>query len=103
MSLLRKVKKYYKWFWDEAFGGDYDAWGTSTYFMEIGIDLYANRQLEVYENGNVLSYDGSHHADNFGRLCDQRLGDGDIQEFEISKAEFEQVWQTKIPINRAII
>lgn len=100
MLVLQKVKKYYKWFWDECFSGDYDHWGTSTYFMEIGLDLYADRQLEVYENGNVLSYDGSHVTDDFGRLCDQRLGHGDIQEFEISKAEFEQVWQTNQPINR---
>ncbi len=100
MATFRKVKKYYKWFWDESFSGDYDTWGTSTYFMEIGLDLYANRQIEVYQNGNVLSYDGSHFSDNFGRLCDQKIGDGDIQEFEISQTEFEQVWDSKIPINR---
>jgi hypothetical protein len=101
MSLLRqKIKKYYKWFWDECFTGDYDAWGTSTYFMEIGIDLYASRQIEVYENGNVLTYDSNHLADNFGMLCDQRLSDGNLEEFEISKAEFDQVWFTKTPINR---
>jgi hypothetical protein len=100
MTILQKVKKYYKWFWDESFEGDYDQWGTSTYFMEVGTDLYAARQLEVYENGNVLSYDGSHNVDDFGMLCDQRISDSNIQEFEISQGEFEEVWQTKTPINR---
>jgi hypothetical protein len=33
-------------------------------------------------------------------LCDKRIDLLDIQEFEITQAEFEQVWQTKIPINR---
>ncbi|MBE9205546.1 hypothetical protein IQ244_03285 [Nostoc sp. LEGE 06077] len=94
-----KVKKYCKWFWDESLGGDYDSWGTSTYFLEIGDDLYPIRQIEVYENGNVLFYDSSHCADNYGMLCDQAIQEEDIQEFGITEAEFEQVWNTKIPMN----
>ncbi|MCC5641054.1 hypothetical protein LC593_35545 [Nostoc sp. CHAB 5844] len=100
MLLSTKVKKYCKWFWDESLGGEYDAWGTSTYFLEIGDDLYPIRQIEVYENGNVLFYDSSHFADNYGMLCDKRIQEEDIQEFGITKAEFEQVWNTKIPMNR---
>lgn len=100
MSLSTKFRKYCKWFWDESLGGDYDTWGTSTYFMEVGRDLCAVRQIEVYENGNVLFYDGSHFADNHGMLCDKPLGEKDIQEFGISKAEFEQVWNTRTPMNR---
>ncbi|MBD2498998.1 hypothetical protein [Nostoc sp. FACHB-280] len=95
-----KVKKYCKWFWDETLGGEYDAWGTSTYFLEIGNDLYPIRQIEVYENGNVLFYDSSHFADNYGMLCDKPIQEEDIREFGITKAEFEQVWNTKIPMNR---
>ncbi|WP_193198060.1 hypothetical protein [Nostoc sp. MG11] len=100
MSLSLKAKKYCKWVWDESFEGEFDTWGTSTYFMEIGQNLHAIRQIEVYENGNVLSYDGNHFSDNYGMLCDQRIGEDDIQEFEITKIEFEQVWNTKTPINR---
>ncbi|MDP5337160.1 MAG: hypothetical protein NWQ28_01105 [Nodularia sp. (in: cyanobacteria)] len=100
MSLSRKLKKYCKWFWDESLGGEYDTWGTSTYFMEVGYDLCAVRQIEVYENGNVLFYDGSHFADNHGMLCDKPLGEEDIQEFGITQAEFEQVWSSKTPMNR---
>ncbi|MBH8573947.1 hypothetical protein I8752_13130 [Nostocaceae cyanobacterium CENA369] len=99
MSISKKIKNYCKWFWDESLGGEYDAWGTSTYFMEVGADLCPVRQIEVYENGNVLFYDSSHFADNYGMLCDKPLGEEDIQEFGITKAEFEQVWNTKTPMN----
>ncbi|MEA5617557.1 hypothetical protein VB711_06850 [Cronbergia sp. UHCC 0137] len=100
MPTLQINKKYYKWNWDVSLGGDYDEWGTSTYFMELGYDLYAVRQVEVYQNGNVLFYDSNHVSDNHGMLCDKRIDAGDIKEFEISKAEFDQVWQTKTPINQ---
>ncbi|MFB2645355.1 hypothetical protein ACE09Y_03645 [Raphidiopsis sp. BLCC-F218] len=100
MSTLQKSGKYYKWSWDVSLGGEYDSWGSSTYFMEIDSDLYAIRQVEVYENGNVLFYDKSHLFDDYGMLCDKRLDDNNIEEFEISKAEFEEVWQTKKPINQ---
>lgn len=100
MSTLQKTKKYYKWSWDVSLGGEYDAWGCSTYFMEIDSNLYAHRQIEVYENGNVLFYDKSHVADNYGMLCDKKLVDNNIEEFEITKAEFEQIWQSKTPINK---
>jgi hypothetical protein len=100
MSLVDKFTKYCKWCWDESLGGEYDEWGTSTYFLEVGDDLCALRQIEVYENGNVLFYDTSHLADDHGMLCDQPLRENDIQEFGITKAEFEQVWNTKKPMNR---
>lgn len=103
MRSLTQEKKYCKWFWDESLGGDFDTWGTSTYFIEltlVGNDLCATRQIEVYENGNVLSYDEQHFADNYGMLCDQMLDTQDLQEFGITQAEFEQAWSTNTPINR---
>ena len=48
ISRSPNTKKYCKWFWDESLGGDFDAWGTSTYFMEFGDNLCAIRQIEVY-------------------------------------------------------
>jgi hypothetical protein len=100
MPILQNVKKYCKWDWDVSLGGEFDAWGTSTYFIEVGSDFYPLRQIEVYENGNVLFYDSSHFEDDYGMLCDKKFEEGDIEEFKISRAEFEQVWQSKIPINR---
>ncbi|MCF4968555.1 hypothetical protein [Nostoc sp. CMAA1605] len=103
MPTMAPQKKYCKWFWDESLGGDFDTWGTSTYFIEltlVGNDLCATRQIEVYENGNVLFYDEDHLADNYGMLCDKPLDSKDLQEFGITQAEFEQIWNTKTPMNR---
>jgi outer membrane protein assembly factor BamB len=100
MSLSTTKKRYCKWFWDESLGGDYDNWGTSTYLMEVGHNLYAIRQIEIYQNGNVLFYDSSHVADDCGRLCDKPLNEEDIQYYAIDEAEFEEIWNTKIPMNR---
>ncbi|AKG24186.1 hypothetical protein [Calothrix sp. 336/3] len=94
--------KYYKWFWDEPLGGDFDTWGTSTYFLEIGDNFYPLRQIEIYENGNVLFYDRQHLSDEFGMLCDQPFRTLEIQEFEITSDEFELMWNTQVPINRCV-
>jgi hypothetical protein len=98
--MILKDMKYYKWFWSVPLGGDFDAWGTSTYFLEIGEGAYTHRQIEVYENGNVLSYDKKHVSDDYGRLSDKPIVDDHLEEFEISEAEFEQVWTSQIPMNR---
>ncbi|BAY10693.1 hypothetical protein [Calothrix sp. NIES-2098] len=103
MSLSKNHKRYCKWFWDESLGGEYDDWGTSTYLMEVGHDLYALRQIEIYENGNILFYDSSHLADNYGMLCDKQFNEEDLQEFAINKAEFEEIWNSKIPMNRSTV
>ncbi len=92
--------RYYKWFWTVPLGGDFDAWGTSTYFLEIGENAYTSRQIELYENGNVLSYDKKHFSDDYGRLSDQPIKDDNLEEFEITEAEFEYVWNENIPMNR---
>ncbi len=96
------MMKYYKWFWDEPLGGEFDTWGTSTYFVEIDDTLHALRQIEVYENGNVLFYDKNHIWDDYGMLSDKRIGKEDIEEFAITQTEFEQTWNSKTPINREI-
>jgi hypothetical protein len=90
--------KYYKWFWSVGLGGKFDEWGTSTYFLEIGVNAYTNRQIEVYENGNVLFYDRSHTWDEYGRLNDKPNYEN-LDEFEITQDEFEKVWHTMVPIN----
>jgi hypothetical protein len=95
-----KAMKYCKWFWDESLGGAFEEWGTSTYFMEINDNSRVVRQIEVYENGNVLFYDATHLGDDYGMLSDKRMEKEDIQEFEITKGEFELIWNTKRPINR---
>ena len=77
-------------------------WGTCTFYFETDDNLWPVRQIEVYENGTVLSYDEFHLMDEYGRLADQpfTLSLAGLDEFEIDAGEFEHVWDTYTPSNR---
>jgi hypothetical protein len=62
--------RYFKRPWDEPRGDEYDSLGTTTFYFEVGPDLYIWRQIEVYENGSVLKYDRSHLYDAYGQLAE---------------------------------
>jgi hypothetical protein len=73
------------------------AWGPWTVYLEIGEELWPVREVEVFDNGEMLSYDCAHWVDGFGMLnCGRHrrpgasggLGD------EIGAEEFERVWAT---------
>jgi hypothetical protein len=73
------------------------AWGVCTSYLEIGGDLYAMRQVDVYENGNALRYDREHWSDDFGAIggmkCDaQRWQKAWGLDEKITAAEFEAAW-----------
>jgi hypothetical protein len=72
-------------------------WGKFTRYLEIGNDLWPVRQVDVFENANMLSYHRTHWVDEFGMLGDARINRnrkhgpwGHSQ--EINAAEFEGVW-----------
>jgi hypothetical protein len=72
-------------------------WGRFTRHLEVGEDLRAVRQVDVFENGNLLSYDRDHWVDDFGMLSDARNNRNCKrgpwgQSGEIEAAEFERVW-----------
>lgn len=94
--------RYFKYRWKEPRGDKYDDWGFITFYHEVDEDFYPTRQLEVYDNGNVLKYDLQHLDDEFGMLADQSLEDAleDSDTFEISGNEFEDVWAAKTALNR---
>ncbi len=91
--------KHYSRHWNETRGDEYDSWGKATYFFEVGSDQRVVRQLEIDENGNVLSYDQWHSEDQFGRLA-KDFDPVDMQPFEISPQAFEEAWSRNVPINR---
>ncbi len=74
-------------------------WGRITQYREVAEDQFALRQVDVYENGNVLRYNRSHRRDANGSL----IGSGfsrkpkwavDFPGAEmISAGEFEKVWR----------
>lgn len=85
--------KYYKRFWDETTGEELtDSWGQSTFYLEVGSDLYVKRQMQIFENGYVLRYDQSYLDDEFGGLADKPLDEDDFSQFEIDNEEFETIW-----------
>ena len=92
--------RYFKRLWDETRGDQFDHWGTATYYFEIGSDGYPNRQIQIYENGNALSYDTSHIDDKYGGLADQPLDIDEFEAFEIDETEFTQMLETINPMNR---
>jgi hypothetical protein len=68
--------------------------GDPTYWLEVNERGDAERQLDVYPNGNVLRYDRSHPEDEYGALCVMVI-DGDEEQwaaYEISRKEFEEQW-----------
>jgi hypothetical protein len=86
------MARFFKREWSERRGGEYDRWGTSTWYFEVGEDLYPKRQLELYESGDSLGYDGTHLNDEYGGLGDQPLEGAEWDAFEISADEFESAW-----------
>ncbi|MEX0614156.1 MAG: hypothetical protein WD229_18700 [Pirellulales bacterium] len=74
-------------------------WGEFVRYLEVGDDQHAVRQVEIFDNGNVLRYDRSHWCDDFGLLLGLRFSrkpkwsktfpGAEI----IAAAEFERVWR----------
>lgn len=85
--------KYFKAEWNETRGDDYDFWGTSIWFLELDLENYPVRQIEVYHNGNRLKYDSVKMIDNFGMLGDQAVEIEEMNGIEISHSEFESQWE----------
>jgi len=84
--------KYYKRNWDETRGDEFDSWGKSILYFETDKSGLPNKQIEVYQNGKILKYDRTKLEDEFGGLGDQVLDIEEYSEFEISKEEFEKIW-----------
>jgi hypothetical protein len=74
-------------------------WGRITQYREVSDDQFAVRQVDVYENGNVLRYDRSHRRDDYGSLMGRKFSRKakwaiDFPGAEmISADDFDKVWQ----------
>jgi hypothetical protein len=92
---------YFKQHWDESRGDQYDNWGTSIWYFEVGTDRWITRQIEIYSNGNVLQYDKEHIGDQYGGLGDQALDEKCISSLlKIDQNEFEEIWHSRKPFNK---
>jgi hypothetical protein len=71
--------------------------GDPTYWLEVNQRGDAERELQVYPNGNVLRYDREHPDDEYGALSIMVV-DGDEElwaAYEITREEFEEQWRTR--------
>jgi hypothetical protein len=93
--------RYFKRSWSETRGDEYDAWGTSVWYLEVDADLNVTRQLLVYANGITLKYDEDLPDDEYGGLSDQPVDPRDYARFEIQADEFEAAWGRARPVNGA--
>lgn len=90
---------YFRYQWNDTRGDEFNDWGISTYWFEMGNDGYVTRQMEVYENGIILKYDYSHTNDEYGFLADQPLEPWEIEIIEIPFEEFEHEWSKTKALN----
>ncbi len=75
-------------------------WGEFVRYVEVADDQHANRQVEVYDNGNILRYNREHWCDDFSMMVALKFSrkpkwavffpGAEL----IAAAEFEKMWRT---------
>jgi hypothetical protein len=82
--------------WDELRGDEFDGWGPSVWYVEVGEDGWPVRQIEAYDNGTVLRYGPGHEEDQYGGLGQASLDemDEDWNRYLIARDAFERVWHS---------
>ena len=93
-------KRYFKRYWPEDRGDSYASWGGATYYFVCGDDGYPDRQIEVYDNGILLSYDDVYYSDDYGMLTDKPLDLLDFASYEIQGDTFWTAVSATRPYNR---
>jgi Domain of unknown function (DUF6881) len=88
--------RFYRRRWEETRGDEFDDWGRSVWYFEVGDDGWPVRQVEVYDAGRISRYGAGHEEDRYGGLSQASLydSDEDWSPFEITAAEFERVWDS---------
>ncbi len=85
--------RYFKKNWEETTGDELtDDWGVSIFYFETDDSLNVLKQIQIFENGNILKYDELNNEDEFGAMADQSLEKEEFLDCEISKEEFYNIW-----------
>jgi hypothetical protein len=85
--------RYFKKNWEETTGDELtDDWGFSIFYFETDDSLNVLKQIQIFENGNILKYDELNNEDEFGAMADQSLEEEEFLDCEISKEEFYNIW-----------
>lgn len=66
--------RYLKKKWEETTGDELtDDWGVSIFYFETDDSLNVLKQIQIFENGNILKYDELNNENEFGAMADQSL------------------------------
>ena len=85
--------RYFKKKWEETTGDELtDDWGVSIFYFETDKSLNVLKQIQIFENGNILKYDELNNEDEVGAMADQSLEKEEFLDCEISKEEFYNIW-----------
>ena len=85
--------RYFKKNWEETTGEELtDDWGVSIFYFETDDSLNVLKQIQIFENGNILKYDELNNEDEFGAMADQSLEEEEFLDCEITKEEFYNIW-----------
>ena len=74
-------------------------WGEFSSYVEVGDDQYAIRQVELFDNGNVLRYDREHWCDDYAMMAALKFSRKPkwsvyfLGAELINPPEFEKVWR----------
>jgi hypothetical protein len=92
--MAKMLKQYYRWHWEEPRGDQYNHWGASDWYVEIGDDGYVSKQMELYASGDSLYYSENHIEDSYGMLSEGLFELLDAGEVQITKTEFYKILNT---------
>lgn len=73
-------------------------WGPSIEYSEVDNEGWANRQVEIYDNGRSLKYDRRHWIDFHGELFDLPLAEDRIAGIPCPAGEFDAVWNATMQL-----
>jgi hypothetical protein len=93
------TRRYFKRRWHESRGDQFDHWGGSWWLLEVTVDCFPARQMELYDDGTVLKYDAELLLDVYGKLGDQPIDLADFAPFEISAQQFDLEWAARKRFN----
>ena len=91
---------YYKRYWDEDSGGRCSGWGGSHFFFEVHPDGWVARQLQAFDNGELILYDETCDEDEFGGRSTVQLDAREYDPFLIARSEFVSNWKPNLAANR---
>ncbi len=86
--------KYYQYRWEETRGDQYDHWGFSIWYFEVGEDHYINRQIVIYDHkDHIFKYSQENQEDEYGGLGYEKFNLSEFDDSEeCSKSEFDKHW-----------